>query len=234
MCNEIHNYNKRLKNLQLSEFLKKIDWLETQHPYGSACIRINSEIIIYFDPVNLPEESMKKKADIILLTHSHEDHFSVKTLEDLVKPTTMIICPVDCEESLIKEEFDFNIYVVKPGETVKLNHVKIKAIPAYSTSAHPNSEGWVGYIIEINDFCLYHSGDSGLIPEMNDLKNIDIAFLTIREPYMLSPKEAVEALKVIKPKISIPIHWIEEEKGDIDYIINNAPESTEVIILERN
>jgi L-ascorbate metabolism protein UlaG (beta-lactamase superfamily) len=221
-----------LKNLQLSDFLKKIDWLETHHPYGSACIRINSEITIYFDPVNLSEESMKKKADLILVTHSHDDHFSVETLENLVKPTTIIVCPVDCEESLIKEHFDFNIYVVKPGETVKLNRVIIKAIPAYSTSAHPNSEGWVGYIIEVNDFRLYHSGDSGLIPEMNDLKNIDIAFLTIREPYMLSPKEAVDALKVIKPKILIPIHWIEEEKEDIDYIKENSPSSTTIIIPE--
>lgn len=218
--------------MQLSEFLKKIEWLETDHPYGSACIRINSEIVIYFDPVSLSEENMKKKADLILLTHSHEDHFSVETLENLVKPTTIIVCPFDCEEKLLQDHFDFNIYIIKTGETVKLNRVRIKAIPAYSSSAHPNSAGWVGYIIELNDFRIYHSGDSGFIPEMNDLKNIDISFLTVREPYMMSPKEILQAVNTFKPKILIPIHWIKEEKESIDYIIENSPKSTRVIILE--
>lgn len=218
--------------MQLSELLKKIDWLETHHQYGSACIRINSGITIYFDPVNLSEEDIAHKADLILLTHSHDDHFSVETLEKLVKPTTIIVCPIDCEETLLQDHFDFNLYVVKPGETVKLNQVKIKAIPAYSTSAHPNSEGWMGYVIDINNFRLYHSGDSGFIPEMEDLKNIDIAFLTIREPYMMSPEEIIRAIKSFKPKIAIPIHWIEEEKENIDYIIENSPDSTEILILE--
>lgn len=218
--------------MQLSEFLKKIEWLETDHPYGSACVRINSEIVIYFDPVSLSEENMKKKADLILLTHSHEDHFSVETLENLVKPTTIIVCPFDCEEKLLQDHFDFNIYIIKTGETVKLNRVRIKAIPAYSSSAHPNSAGWVGYIIELNDFRIYHSGDSGFIPEMNDLKNIDISFLTVREPYMMSPKEILQAVNTFKPKILIPIHWIKEEKDSIDYIIENSPNSTRVIILE--
>ncbi|MFX0038946.1 MAG: MBL fold metallo-hydrolase [Promethearchaeota archaeon] len=219
--------------MHLSEFLKKFEWLETHHPYGSACIRINSEIIIYFDPVNLSEENMKKKADIILLTHSHDDHFSVDTIENLVKPTTIIVCPFDCEEPLLQEHFDFNIYIVKPRDSIKLNQVKIEVVSAYSSSAHPDSEGWVGYIIEINGIRLYHSGDSGLIPEMRTLNDIDIAFVTIREPYMMSPKEVIQAINAFKPKVLIPIHWIEEEKDDINYIKKNSPESIKVVLLER-
>ena len=218
--------------MKLSEFLKKVEWLKSSHPYGGACIRINSEKTIYIDPANLSEESTKKKADLILLTHSHDDHFSIETLEKLVKPTTIIVCPTDCEESLIHEHFEFNIYVIKPSERIKLNRVKIDAVPAYSSSAHPNSAGWVGYVIELNGFRIYHSGDSGLTPEMSSLKNIDIAFVTVREPYMMSPKEVIQSINEFKPKIIIPIHWIEEEKKDIDYIIKNAPESTKVIILE--
>ncbi|NVM34991.1 MAG: MBL fold metallo-hydrolase [Candidatus Lokiarchaeota archaeon] len=183
-------------------------------------------------PANLSEESTKKKADIILLTHSHDDHFSIETLKNLVKPTTIIVCPSDCEESLIGENFEFNIYVIKSGENIKLNRVKIEAIPAYSSSVHPSSAGWVDYVIEINGFRIYHSGDTGFTPEMSALTNVDIAFVTVREPYMMSPKEVIQSINVFKPKILIPIHWIEEEKNNIDYIIKNAPESTKVIILE--
>jgi L-ascorbate metabolism protein UlaG (beta-lactamase superfamily) len=218
--------------MKLSEFLKKVDWLKSSHPYGSACVRINSEKTIYFDPANLPEESMKKKADFILISHSHNDHFSVETLENLVKPTTIIVCPSDCAESLLHEHYDFNFYVIKPGESIKLNGVKIEVIPAYSSSAHPSSAGWVGYVIELDGFRIYHSGDSGLTPEMSALTNIDIAFVTVREPYMMSPKEVIHAINIFNPKIIVPIHWIEEEKNDIDYITKNAPESTKVIILE--
>jgi L-ascorbate metabolism protein UlaG (beta-lactamase superfamily) len=218
--------------MKLSEFLKKVEWLKSSHPYGSACIRINSDKTIYIDPANLLEDSMKKKADLILLSHSHDDHLSIETLEKLVKPTTIIVCPSDCEESLINANFEFNIHVIKPGESIKLNRVKMEAIPAYSSSAHPNSAGWVGYVIELNGFRIYHSGDSGFTPEMSTLTNIDIAFVTVREPYMMSPKEVIQSINVFKPKILIPIHWIEEEKNDIDYIIKNAPESTKVILLE--
>ena len=218
--------------MKLSEFLKKIEWLKSSHPYGGACLRINSEKTIYIDPANLSEESTKKKADIILLTHSHDDHFSIETLENIVKPTTIIVCPSDCEESLINDHFEFNIYVIKPGESIKLKKVKIEAIPAYSSSAHPSSAGWVGYVIELNDFRIYHSGDSGFTPEMSALINIDIAFVTVREPYMMSPEEVIQAIKAFNPQILIPIHWIEEEKENIEYIKKKSPKSNKVIMFE--
>lgn len=221
-----------VNNMQLVEFLEKIEWLESTHPYGSACIRINNRNVIYFDPSYLSEKNIETKADLILISHSHDDHFSVETLEKLVKPTTIIVCPSDCEEELLQDHFDFNIYVIKSGETVKLHNVKISAFPAYSSSAHPDSAGWLGYVINLNNFKIYFSGDSGFIPEMNNLKNVDIAFVTVREPYMMGSKDVINAINAFNPKILIPIHWVEEEKDDIDYIINNAPESTKIVILE--
>ncbi|MFX1328288.1 MAG: MBL fold metallo-hydrolase [Promethearchaeota archaeon] len=217
--------------MSLSEFLKKIEWLKSSHPYGSACVRINNEQTIYIDPSNLSKENMKKKADLILLTHSHDDHFCIETLEKLINPNTIIVCPIDCEEPLIHESFDFNIYIMKAGETVTLNRVKIEAIPAYSSTAHPITAGWLGFVIEYNQFRIYHSGDSGFIPEMNALKNIDIAFLTVREPYMMSPFDVINAINAFKPKILVPIHWIKEEKEQINYIIRNSPTSIKVLNL---
>ena len=220
--------------MQLIDFLKKVEWLESTHPYGSACIRIKNRNVIYFDPSHLSEKNMETKADLILISHSHDDHFSVKDLEKLVKPTTIIVCPSDCEEELLQDHFNFNIYVMKSGEKVKLHNVKINAFPAYSSSAHPDSAGWLGYIIELSNFRIYFSGDSGFIPEMNNLINIDVAFLTIREPFMMSKDDAVNAINTFKPKITIPIHWIEEERENINYIKKKSHKSTKVVILEKN
>ncbi len=219
--------------MELDDFLEKIEWLESTHLYGGACIKINDKSVIYFDPANLSEKGMEHKADLILISHSHDDHFSIKTLEELVKPTTIIVCPLDCEEELLNDHYDFNIYVIKSGETITLNDVKINAVPAYSSTAHPESAGWLGYIIELNNFRIYHAGDSSFIPEMNDLKNIDIAFLTVREPYMMSPNEVIQAVNAFKPKILYPIHWIEEEREGIKFIEKNAPKTTKIIIPEK-
>ncbi len=219
--------------MELKKFLEKIEWLESNHPYGGACIRINDETIIYFDPSHLNINDTSLKADLILITHSHDDHFSIKDLKRLVKPTTIIVCPKDCEEDLLQDNYNFNIYVIKSNEVVKLHNIKIKAFPSYSSAAHPNSAGWLGFIIEVHKFKLYHSGDSGFIPEMKELKDIDIAFLTVREPYMMSPKETIKAIEAIKPKIAIPVHWIEEEMENIDYIKENSLSFSQVIILDR-
>jgi L-ascorbate metabolism protein UlaG (beta-lactamase superfamily) len=151
--------------------------------------------------------------------------FLLKQTENPVKPTKIIICPVDCEESLIQDHFNFNIYIIKAGDIIKLNRVRIEAIPAYSTSAHPNSAGWVGYMIDHNNFRIYHSGDSCFIPEMNQLWNIDIFFLTVRE--------IIQAANTFKPKILVPIHWVEEEKANINFIKENVPKSTKVTILRK-
>ena len=130
-------------------------------------------------------------------------------------------------------KFSFNIFINPlKSNSSGLFLEKIEAIPAYSTSAHPHTAGWIGYLIELDNVRIYHSGDSGLISEMNDLVNIDIFFVTVREPYMMSPKEVIQAINTFRPKIVIPIHWIEEEKEDINYIVNNSPESTKIIILE--
>ena len=67
---------------------------------------------------------------------------------------------------------------------------------------------------------------------MCNLKDIDIAFLTMRHPYQLGAKEFIQAVKKMQPKICVPIHWIEEERSQIDYIIQNCPNSINLKIME--
>ncbi|MBY9003062.1 MAG: MBL fold metallo-hydrolase [Candidatus Lokiarchaeota archaeon] len=217
---------------EIQKFLEKIEWLRSSHPYGGACIRIMDGKTIYVDPSQISPEQMNYKADIILITHSHDDHFSMKTISNLIKSDTIIISPDDVNEKLSENDDKLNVFILKASESKLIGDIKITAIPAYSNSAHPRSSSWIGYIIEIEGHKIYHSGDSGLIEEMKVLNDIDIAFLTIRHPYMMSAKEIVEAVKIIQPKICVPIHWIEEERSEIDYIIKNCPRSTKLCILE--
>ena len=216
---------------KVEKFLEKIDWLKSSHPYGGACICIDSDKVIYVDPSQVTSEQELKKADLILITHSHDDHFSIETIKKLTKDDTLIICPKECKDELLKTGENYNIRSLIPIETENLDSIIITAIPAYSLAAHPRSAGWVGYEIIIEGCKIYHSGDCGMIDELKNLKDIDIAFLTTRHPYMMSPNEMIEAIKIIRPKICVPLHWIEEEYPEIEKVLDDCPDSTKICIL---
>jgi L-ascorbate metabolism protein UlaG (beta-lactamase superfamily) len=218
--------------MEIQNLLKKIEWLKSSHPYGSACIRIKNNFIIYIDPSHLSNEQVQTKADLILITHSHDDHFSIDIVSKLSKMETIVICTEDVKEILSESKPNLKILTLKPNESKIIADIKITAFPAYSISAHPRSSSWLGYVLEVDGHRIYHSGDSGLMEEMNALNDIDIAFLTIRHPYMMSSDQFIQALETIKPKIAVPLHWIEEERSDIDYIVENCPKYTDLHVLE--
>jgi L-ascorbate metabolism protein UlaG (beta-lactamase superfamily) len=212
----------------------KITWLESSHAYGSACVRITHGKVIYFDPSCLSGDQPKVKADIIFVTHSHDDHFSIKTLQDLSKESTTIIAPKDCHAELSKALPGLKIMFLSPGDKATVDETSIEAIPAYNleSSAHPRTKNWVGYIVKIEGVRIYHSGDTSFIPEMRELNNIDIAILTVRDHYMMNGKQVVEAIASFKPKVVIPVHWLETEKSEIQYIKENAPPGIKFVVLE--
>lgn len=158
---------------------------------------------IYIDPWEIPEG--EPKADIILITHTHFDHFDQKTINRLYKEgTTIIFAPQDAKEKLK----NLNTEIVKPAQAFEHIGLKIKTTPAYNPKKefHPKPNNWVGYIIEINGAKFYHAGDTSLISEMADIKT-DVAMLPIGGHYTMDVEEALEAAKIISPKLVIPMHY---------------------------
>lgn len=159
----------------------------------------------------LPEQNLPK-ADIVLITHHHQDHVKTVTLNRLMTKGTKIIAPARCS-SLIKREFD----VIKPGESRQFKNIQINAVFAYNTrfgastrKVHHRGE-CVGYIITVNERSIYHAGDTDLIPEMSQLTDIDVAFLPIGGTFTMDIDEAVKAASLIKPKMVIPMHYLHND-----------------------
>ena len=72
---------------------------------------------------------------------------------------------------------------------------------------HPKGLG-IGYLITVSNTTFYHAGDTDVIEEMNALKEkIDVAFLPISGTYVMTPKEGIKCANIIKPKLSIPMHF---------------------------
>lgn len=165
---------------------------------------------IYIDPFNLNESTAKNKADIILITHAHFDHYSKPDINKIIKEDTRIIGPDNC---LKNDEFK-NLKILKPYEKYSVENIKIETIPAYNNKQeklqfHPKQNNWIGYIIEANNIKIYHAGDTDFIEEMKELrnKNIDIALLPMGGHYTMDLNDAIEAAKIINAKNTIPMHY---------------------------
>jgi len=201
----------------------EIQWL------GHSGVLIKNHKVIYIDPYNIKENS--EKADFILITHSHYDHCSIADIKNIIKEKTKIILTADSQSKITRFSTPVDIQIVEPNQEFNFGDLKISTLPAYNIDnpAHAKEEDWVGYLVKMNDIFIYHAGDTDLIPEMQKLtghKQPDkkfIAFLPIGGRFTMNVEEAVEAAKLIKPFLAIPIHY-----GSIIGTIEDAKEFVEL------
>ena len=169
-------------------------------------------MVIHVDPFSrLTDYSKLPDADLILITHDHGDHMDTEAVNLIKKENTQIILTKTCSETIPGG------IVMANGDvkTVKLaKDLKIEAVPAYNivhkrpdgTPFHPKGVG-NGYIITFGDKRVYVAGDTENIPEMKNLKNIDIAFLPANLPYTMTAEMVVEAADSFKPTVLYPYHF---------------------------
>jgi L-ascorbate metabolism protein UlaG (beta-lactamase superfamily) len=172
----------------------KIKWL------GHASFRIDGDkSVIYIDPWKLKKAV---PADVICITHSHYDHLSEEDVEKIRKPTTVIIGPADC-----KAGFGNAFKQIAPGQSHTVGDVTVEAVPAYNTDKafHPKGNKWMGYIVTVDGFRIYHCGDTDVIPEMENVKP-DVALLPVGGTYTMTVPQAADAASKISPKVAVPMH----------------------------
>jgi L-ascorbate metabolism protein UlaG (beta-lactamase superfamily) len=178
----------------------------------------------------LPEPDLPK-ATIILITHHHQDHIKTATINRLADNKTVIYAPAKCAR-LIGRRF----VEVKPQEEISQDPIKIRTVPAYNTSSglstrkvHHRGE-CVGYLVKIGGKTIYQAGDTDVIPEMNELSGVDVAFLPIGGTFTMNTDEAVKAVEMIKPKIAVPIHYMKVNPKDFEKKVNATSFSTAKIM----
>ena len=172
-----------------------------------ATIRIELGKVIYTDPYCLKEKY--NDADIILITHSHYDHFSEEDIEKVRKGDTKIVITDDLYERARNIGFkDENIIVMRPYDKHSFDNIEIETIPAYNTNKdfHPKENNWIGYLLNINNTIYYIAGDTD-ITEENKKVRCDVAFVPVGGTYTMTSDEAVELVNIIKPKFAVPIHY---------------------------
>ncbi len=206
----------------VQDIAKKIVWL------GHDSFRIDASKTIYLDPYQV---SSGPKADLIMITHDHFDHCSPDDVAKIQQPGTVIVTEKDSAKKLTGD-----LRVIKPGESLVVDEVKVEAVPSYNTDKefHPKRNAWLGFIIEIQGVRVFHAGDTDFIPEMNGF-NVDIALLPVSGTYVMTADQAVEAALAISPKLAIPMHYGTIVGSDQDAItFKKALEGKiEVLILQK-
>jgi L-ascorbate metabolism protein UlaG (beta-lactamase superfamily) len=169
--------------------------------------------IVHIDPVSAEADyGRMPKADLILVTHEHPDHLDPAAIAAVRKPETLLIYTAACSRK------DPGGRILGNGETLTAAGIGIEAVPAYNILRerapglpfHPKGVG-NGYVLTFGNLRVYVAGDTEGIPEMKNLKQIDIAFLPMNLPYTMKPEEAAAAARSFQPKILYPYHY-----GDTD------------------
>ena len=176
-----------------------------------ASLRIQYDgLEIQVDPVAkyAPETDYSKfpKADVILVTHEHFDHFDRDTIATLRKDGTEIVA-----NPAVQKMLGFGTALANGESRVLAKGIKFDTIPAYNTTPghtqfHPKGRD-NGYVLTIDGLRIYIAGDTEDIPEMSALKDIDIAFLPCNQPYTMTPEQVAKAARTIKPKLLFPYHY---------------------------
>ena len=177
-----------------------------------ASIEINYDgTEIQIDPVGagvrpITDYNQFPKANIILITHEHKDHFEREAIACVRTPATTIY-----SNTAVYNMFR-NSLPLKNGDSITYRQdITIKVVPAYNytedhTQFHPKGRD-NGYILSLDGLRIYIAGDTEDIPEMADIKDIDIAFLPCNQPYTMTIDQLVKAAKTINPKVLFPYHY---------------------------
>ena len=150
--------------------------------------------------------SAMPKADYIFVTHEHGDHFDKEALKQLTGEKTQLVMNKRCAEM-----YGGPCAVLYNNQSATLGDINVDAVPAYNNSEgrtqfHPKGRD-NGYILTIDGLRIYIAGDTEDIPEMQDIKDIDIAFMPCNQPYTMTTEQLVKAAKTVKPKVLFPYHY---------------------------
>ncbi len=179
--------------------------------------------VIHVDPwSNLADYNQLPKADIVLITHEHHDHLDLNAIELIKEEDTLVVLTEECSEKTGTG------LVMKHGDVQTLKDMIIEAVPAYNIQHkrdngqhfHPKGAG-NGYILTFGELRVYVAGDTENIPEMKDIKNIDIAFLPMNLPYTMTPEMVADAAKMVKPNILYPYHFGNTDTNQLIELLRN-------------
>lgn len=161
--------------------------------------------VVQIDPWSLGDLSRAKPADLILVTDDVGHHLDVKAIAQLRKPAAPVIIAANGKTKVPDG------IVLGNGQTKTIAGFQVQAVAAYDIKqgepSHPKGEA-NGYVITVGGKRLYFAGVTECVPEVRQLRNIDVAFMPLNIPLeRMTPADAAACVKAIAPKIVYVYHY---------------------------
>ena len=170
------------------------------------------------------------KADCILVTHEHGDHFDPEAIRFLSKDGTRVLLNAASQAQLGSGE------AVANGDTLRIGNIGLVVVPAYNITEdhlqfHPKGRD-NGYILDFDGLRIYVSGDTEDIEEMGTFGPVDVAFLSVNQPYTMTTTQCVEAAMTLQPKTLVPYHLSDTDLQEIKTVLDTNDSGIEVLLYE--
>jgi L-ascorbate metabolism protein UlaG (beta-lactamase superfamily) len=191
-------------------------------------------LVVYNDPVGGKAlYDGQPAAQLVLITHEHQDHFDPETLAAIVgADTKLVVNPAVMEK--LPEDLKAKATAIANGEKTTVGSVEIEAVPAYNTTEdrkkyHPQGRD-NGYVLTIDGRRVYIAGDTEDIPEMRALTDIYVAFVPMNLPYTMDVDQASSAVAEFKPQFVYPYHYKGSDPQAFADKVEAAAADTKVVL----
>jgi len=189
--------------------------------YGHSAFKLSGAgVNVLIDPwlanplLNTPLEQVGR-VDLILVTHGHGDH--VGETVPLAQMTGATVVAIHELSQILAEQGVAKVVGMNKGGTLSAAGLKITMTQAVHSSTMAVSGKMVpageagGFVVQFaNGFTVYHAGDTAAFKDMELIRELyqpELAMLPIGSHYVMNPREAALACKLIKPKWVIPMHY---------------------------
>ena len=174
--------------------------------------------IVFVDPITASDDERViacglTQPDLILITHPHNDHMQLDIIKHYLKQSrqAIVVVPEDTAAQ-VRAAGIASVRTVVPTRSYEMAGVSFDTVPAYSIEGdlHPKASGWVGYILKINGTRYYVTGDTHVVPEMEQVQ-ADVIFPPV---YGCggSIRSAALMAETVKAKTVVPVHASQREQ----------------------
>jgi L-ascorbate metabolism protein UlaG (beta-lactamase superfamily) len=147
-----------------------------------------------------------------LLSHAHWDHLDLPSLERVGKDVP-IVCPHGVSGLLRRKRFA-HVTTLEVGEEMTIGALTVRGVHAeHDGSRGPlGASGELGFVIA-GSRTVYFAGDTDLFDDLAAMGPLDVALVPVTGwgskvgPGHLDPDRAAEAVRLLRPKLAVPIHW---------------------------
>jgi L-ascorbate metabolism protein UlaG (beta-lactamase superfamily) len=181
-------------------------------------------------------------ADLVLVSHDHFDHSA--DAARIARKTGAVLVAIPETAARLKAEAGLPESQVAFGSGMNIGGTyRQDGISVIMTEAHHSSQTGspAGYIIRLeNGFTIYHAGDTGIFASMRilgELYPLDLALLPIGGVYTMDPQQAAAAVKLLRPRKAVPMHYktfpiLVQDAAPFVAAVREAAPETEVVVLE--